>query len=74
MRTKDPQLLLKAHQTLDLVRDGHYVKPWIIDQALRLTGDLERGENAGIFLFGRGVDPASVNSHGLRRDRPPIGE
>jgi hypothetical protein len=42
VKTTDADLLAKAHALLDQVKAGHYVKPWLITQALRLTGDLER--------------------------------
>ena len=71
MKTTDKELLLKAHQTLDLVRSGHYVKPWLIDQCLRLTGDLERGEMLETKP-GEKVETGQRNSPGLRPGRPPI--
>jgi hypothetical protein len=60
MKTNDRELLAKANALLDQVKAGHYVKPWLITQALRLTGDLERNTS----------DP----KRGEARVSPPGGE
>jgi hypothetical protein len=57
VKTTDADLLAKAHALLDQVKAGHYVKPWLINQALRLTGDLERAEK--VRMCQTGIDNES---------------
>ena len=61
-----------ANRILDRAKAGEAVSNALLMQALRVTGDLVRGERRNLIREGSG--PSRCNSRALQPGRPPTWE